>query len=292
MISQIKNNFQVYRKWCSMTNFIWNWDETTEWLFLKDAFLASKLASKPAKILEFGVWKGGWIFTFLANSPESIAVGVDPYPDLARIRSQFLDTAENLGFLERIKLFSAFSEMRESASEALIFDLIHVDGEHTEDATFQDLNNAKSILSPDGIIIADDLFYSDYPGVASAIFRFIHESDFSPFCVTSKKIYMCHSSNYDAYYAKTRNILIENQIPFLEDDNLTKNSNISYKQSNSVKGFPLLVVVNSISNNKEFLRASGVRNEPMTVKKILKLWLPPIFIQIAQRLRRLVNFLT
>ncbi len=60
----------------------------------------------------------------------------------------------------------AFATLKEQGA---IFDLILIDGEHSFKQGFSDLQNAKAVLSPGGIILAHDANCRDWPGVALAL---------------------------------------------------------------------------------------------------------------------------
>lgn len=93
------------------------------------------------------------------------------------------------------------------------FDLVHIDGEHTEVAVDRDLKFAKVNISSDGLIILDDIFHTKFIGVLSAAFKHIHECDIVPFLISRQKMYMCRKDKYEFFYSRAANLLHEVNIP-------------------------------------------------------------------------------
>ncbi len=66
--------------------------------------------------------------------------------------------------------------------------LFSVDGDHSKKAVLHDLAIAESVLSPEGVIIADDLFNVWYPNVTEAVYDFFRDpavSDLVPIAFIS-----------------------------------------------------------------------------------------------------------
>ena len=53
--------------------------------------------------------------------------------------------------------------------------LFSVDGDHSREAVLHDLEIAEAVLSPEGVIIADDLFNVWYPNVTEAVYDFFRD---------------------------------------------------------------------------------------------------------------------
>tara|TARA_Y100000591_G_C21712926_1_gene634508 strand:- start:222 stop:917 length:696 start_codon:yes stop_codon:yes gene_type:complete len=78
--------------------------------------------------------------------------------------------------------------------------IISIDGCHTKSATLIDLRNAIKILSNDGIIILDDYFNKDWPGVKFGIDKFMEENnDYRLVYLAWNKFIICHRDNYTKY---------------------------------------------------------------------------------------------
>lgn len=166
-------------------------DGSEEWLLPADARLAVHLllrdgvGTKP-RVLEIGVWKGAWTSVVLRNVPGSTVVGVDPYPgDAHRVRVRMLQRLESLGLGDRFGLHGHIDELDPSSR----FDLVHIDGDHSEAAVWEDLRRAHGLLDDRGVIVVDDISHKWLPGVASATYRYCAESDLRMFLLTNAKGY-------------------------------------------------------------------------------------------------------
>ena len=90
--------------------------------------------------------KGAFFQTVLMNNPSSRLVGIDPYPfpEGAEFRERMLLELEKLGLLSKFKLSRDWEEI----PAATKFDVIHIDGEHTEAAAAYDIAGSQVLLQP------------------------------------------------------------------------------------------------------------------------------------------------
>ncbi len=173
-------------------DFFFPVDGSTEWLQRADALIAVKLLQRASemnrpRVLEIGVWKGGWTSVVLGNVAGATVVGIDPYPEGARpVRALMLKRLELLGLEERFSLHEHLDGLNQSSR----FDLIHIDGNHSEASAWEDLRRAHALLDEDGVIVVDDISHKWLPGVASATFRYCGESDLRMFMLTKAKGYL------------------------------------------------------------------------------------------------------
>ena len=78
--------------------------------------------------------------------------------------------------------------------------LFSVDGGHTDPIVFSDMNLAEGTLSSGGIVIADDVFNQEWPGVSTGTLRYIEESRrLVPFAIGFNKVFFC-DPDYAEYY--------------------------------------------------------------------------------------------
>ena len=223
----------------------WKWEEPRT-LSPRDMALAVDLCLKHnnscQKLLEVGVFKGAFMNTLLMNCPNWTAVGIDPYPGHPETRELFKENARSLGLTEKIDLFNDFEEFQSkkvslSTSEMIgRFGLIHIDGEHSEEAVYRDLNESFKYLASDGILVIDDIFHTAFPGIASAVYRFIHSNSLVPFLLSGDKMWLCFPEFYEKFSEATRFILNDRQIAF-NSDYLDV-----YEQSNSIKGYSQIII--------------------------------------------------
>jgi hypothetical protein len=81
-----------------------------------------------------------------------------------------------------------------------------VDGGHTDSIVFSDMNLAERTLSPGGVVVADDIFNEEWPGVSTGTLRYLNEGGkLIPFAIGFNKVFFA-LADYSEYY---RNILEE-----------------------------------------------------------------------------------
>jgi len=265
-----------------MSKFSFAFNDTTKWLYIEDAYLASQFAKKFKKALEIGVYKGGWLISVKENNQHLEITGIDPYPNMIEIRKQFLDEIYIRNFSNKTHLFSNWTEFKNFHSARELFDLIHIDGEHSESGVFKDLNESIKFWNESGLIIVDDIFSRPHPGVTSAVFKFLSEKKLAPFLLTNKKLYICDTSFYKFYYDESKRLLNVMGIKYQEDLN---SLNEIYHQSNSIFGKNILIKL--IENNRlEQWRISKNLEVKypysLQIKNLIFLILPPINLSVLK----------
>jgi hypothetical protein len=79
---------------------------------------------------------------------------------------------------------------------------VSVDGGHTAETTAHDLAVADAALAEGGVIVLDDAFNEQWPGVADGLHRhFARQPNLVPFAIGANKAYFCRPSHRDAYRA-------------------------------------------------------------------------------------------
>lgn len=161
----------------------------------RDARLVSHILCTlpaPPRVLEIGVWKGAFVSVCLMNVPACTAVGVDPFPgDYAESRQVLSERIARLGLQERFKLVADVEDIPEG--DLAPFDLIHIDGEHSEAAVWRDLAFSYSAMSTTGVLVVDDINNYWHPGVASAMYRFCERTDLRLFMTSGLKGYLARA---------------------------------------------------------------------------------------------------
>jgi predicted O-methyltransferase YrrM len=169
-------------------------DGSEEWLNKADAELAIKILSAKigeSSVCEIGVWKGAWTSVILKNIPNSKVIGIDPYPNCGSEKITMLNRIKKLGLESKFSLVEQIIDLPVSVK----FDLVHLDGLHTEEQVTSDLELISKRLFKDGIIVVDDFVSPWFPGVQSALYRFIHNSDYRIFLVSMQKAYVTRNDN-------------------------------------------------------------------------------------------------
>jgi len=263
-------------------------DDSAEWLSRVDAVVClailkelreSNLPPEDFRALEIGVWKGAWISVMLKNEPTLEGVGVDPYPGGAAFAQKILmSRLQELGVHRR---FVHYRHVRDVKADAR-FALVHIDGEHSEEAVSRDLVFAKSVLHEDGVIVVDDFRHRAFPGIPSAMFRFCEAEGIRLFLVSDSKAYLSRSSAAPDWYARLLarlpqcSSLVVHRYYGDGDE-----SSVLYPQSTDVLGQPVLLVSRTPKRRSE--ERQKLRH------RVLRLLLPPLFFGVARRLRGLVR---
>lgn len=77
---------------------------------------------------------------------------------------------------------------------------VSVDGGHTADITVHDLGTAEAAIAGGGIIVVDDVFNEQWPGVGDGVRRYFERRrDLVPFAIGANKTYFCRPSHRDIY---------------------------------------------------------------------------------------------
>lgn len=101
-----------------------------------------------------------------------------------------------------------------SCNNGCSFRIFSVDGCHRTKETLIDTQNAAAVLSKGGLLIIDDYFRADYPGVSEAVAKFLISNDtIKPFFIGFNKIILTHQEFAKEY----RNHLKLYYVPFKEE---------------------------------------------------------------------------
>lgn len=123
---------------------------------------------QPASYMEIGIRRGKSMAMVAATCPETAIFGFDlwmtpyggaenPGPDFVRSEMARLGhrgplTLTSGDSQETVKEFSRLNP-------DIRFDLITVDGDHSDEGAWRDLTNAASLIAPGGFIVFDDLIH-------------------------------------------------------------------------------------------------------------------------------------
>lgn len=219
-------------------------DGSEEWLSQHDAEISlhilNGISTRTPKIraLEIGVWKGAFTTTILMNFNSSTVIGVDPYPNAREAEKILWERIDELQVSSRFNLVSSLNDVREGQ----LFDLIHVDGKHTEKDCLSDLNLASKKLARGGVMVVDDILHPWFPGVTSAFFKFLSYSDFVMVLSSGSKGYICRKPD-----AENLRAAIQGQSNFKTlweaHDGFFESGGGRYPQETDVNDFPVLIGV-------------------------------------------------
>ena len=267
-------------------SFIWNESEINSFLDPYDAYLSTNLLlNTPNQICEIGVYRGAWVLCFLNNHPSSSILAIDPYPGLEDVKKLFLSQIESLGFKENVTLVDDLNHRTN-----LFFDLVHIDGEHTERAILRDIYFALKHLADRGAIVIDDIWHPLFPGITSGVMKVVHESDLVPFLSTRNKMWLCRTRDYEAFFERSLFILDQKGIGYttgvVRGDEITgTQEKHTYDISNAIRGFTQ-IVVQRVTRYEQLINL-GLRKKSANekTKSFVKQWTPPIFLNLLKKLK-------
>ena len=155
-------------------------------------------------VMEIGVHHGRsfiLLSLFIKNDEKAVAI------DLFENQSENIDNSgcgDKAIFISNLKQFNPntnniciVNKNSTTISSADLFDLtdqkfrfISIDGGHTSEIVYSDLNLANSVLADGGIILIDDYFDQNWPGVSEGTLKFLFQSnhDLIPLAIFDDKI--------------------------------------------------------------------------------------------------------
>ena len=78
---------------------------------------------------------------------------------------------------------------------------VSVDGGHTAEITAHDLATAEAAIAEGGVIVVDDVFNEQWPGVGDGVRRYFERRpNLVPFAIGANKTYFCRPSHRDIYH--------------------------------------------------------------------------------------------
>lgn len=262
----------------------WKRDENVIYLDPLDAFLSIRLIKNPSgNLCEIGVYKGGFIMALLDNLPNLTAIAIDPYPNSEEIRDIFVKNLEEKNLRSRVELLSDYQKLTTRE-----FDLIHIDGEHSESAVCKDLEFALANLSSNGIVVIDDIRHPLFPGIICATLRVVHQDLLAPFLITRNKMFLCRPSEYISSFHRAQELLDQLEIPYsagVKEGTILHGESAIISLSNSINGYDQLIVENLTKFQQLILL--GLENPARSnkLKSILKSLTPPIITLVYRNLK-------
>jgi hypothetical protein len=255
---------------------IWTTYPGSEWLTKLDTHLALEIFVKSHfnNFLEIGVWKGAWSFSILGNFSTAEGCGVDPYPGFDFVEENLIRDVAKYGFQDRFKMYKTTEALLRDIKPSLKFDLIHIDGEHSQKAIERDLKVAADLLSDSGVIIVDDYRDQHFPGVAAGVFNFLNSSDFASFCLTPNKMYICRTVSYSDCFQRILDYCRITEADFENEFKGTLYGN-PYAQENSIHGFQQILI---FGDRRTYYSYESRHDSRKWVKTVILLLTPPLLV--------------
>lgn len=198
------NFFDKQKKINSMNG--WFSDES---LSIFDIFLQLQLnGSVCGNLMEIGVWEGKSAAAMIdkLNKNEKLFL-IDP-----EIKNKKDIICKNLNLISedaQSKIF--FYDIKSVCIPTIdiysklvnTFRFIHIDGCHTAEAVYRDLEIADFLLKEKGIVVIDDFFNIAYPQITEAVYNFLFQNvfKFKLFLIAFNKAYLCRPNAYSEYYS-------------------------------------------------------------------------------------------
>lgn len=118
----------------------------------------------------------------------------------------FLQNMKTFGKKEVLILSECLSSSLTPEAIGKNYRMFHIDGGHTKEEALYDLHLATQCLHEKGIIIVDDPFRHDWPGVTEAIIEFLqNNSNFSAFAVGFNKLLIAKKEASQEYLTYLQN---------------------------------------------------------------------------------------
>ena len=190
------------------------------WLYQIDAQLVRAVGDIQTKkkisgsVGEIGVWKGRlFILLYLLLHQNEKAFSIDifdqnylskdrpnpkPNPALNQLLDMFLNNVrKHAGSPDDIHTIRASSDnvvAEDILSTVGAVRLFSIDGGHTKEMVMNDLELAASTLCEQGVVILDDCFKPEWPGVSNGLHEFLlrKTGNFVPFAISLNKVFLCN----------------------------------------------------------------------------------------------------
>lgn len=129
---------------------------------------------RPRRVLEIGSRRGYSLAAMLLACDEIHDVVSLDNESYGVTVSELRENLARLNHRASLTTFALDTQRIDRLPVAGMFDLIHVDGDHSEPGALHDLRLVMNQLSPSGLIVVDDVVF--YPTVMSAVSRFLIEN--------------------------------------------------------------------------------------------------------------------
>jgi predicted O-methyltransferase YrrM len=137
------------------------YDFTTDWFTWNipvwEKALAQYKGKAGVRYLEIGVYEGRsaiWMLENILTDPGARLTGIDLFD--GPFKNRCLANLELSGASQKATMITGFSQIVLRDLEPESYDIIYIDGSHSEDDVLEDAVLCSRLLKPDGIMIFDD----------------------------------------------------------------------------------------------------------------------------------------
>lgn len=223
-------------------------DAIPGWLHVEASLLTAQVcaaqhaAGLRGNFLEIGVYKGKYLSVLCrAAAPGERVVGVDLFIGARNPEADARSVASSISAIcggTRVEILVADSlvltvpELRARAKSDS-FRFISIDGGHTREVVYHDLELASAVLADGGIIALDDAFNHTTPGVIEGIteFFFRNKPALAPFAHCYNKLFVTTPAHHSQYLQQT--LALTEAITWLG----THERTLSARRGNQALGF-------------------------------------------------------
>lgn len=184
----------------------WFKEEAATLIAIVDEY--QKTHKVQGNIFEIGVHHGksSVLFSHLIRESEALYV-CDLFDEQGNVSKSgrgdeeiFITNMKKYGKVVPEKIFKCFSSDLKTNEIGSNYRLFHIDGGHNTDEALADLELSALTLIPDGVIIVDDPFRDEWPGVTEAIILFVQaHPEFEVIAVGFNKLFLGRRSVASSY---------------------------------------------------------------------------------------------
>ena len=199
---------------------------------------------KPINALEIGTWHGrsSVIMASYVNENNGLYWGIEPEQTRAQITEDNCNKVCPNGIINIERNISNYSELWNK--NIPLFDIVHIDGEHSYNAVYHDLDLVKKLLLKEGLIILDDFFFDLYPQITQAVYKWLDDNpDYVLLAVGACKGMICNKMHYKNY---ADFMLSDDFIPELKKYDIEYNK-ISVTRTSPIIDCPTLGITTNVS---------------------------------------------
>lgn len=181
-------------------NLVHGWFRNEAALLISSLDEFQKLKGISGNIFEIGVHHGrsSIFFSHLLGGDESLNV-CDLFSNEGNVSSSgsgdeeiYKANMNKFGQRRPNQIFKSFSSELTPEKISNNYRFFHIDGGHNPDEALGDLELAAKTIHHKGVIIVDDPFRDEWPGVTEAILLFLQKNqEFEAFAVGFNKLFLC-----------------------------------------------------------------------------------------------------
>ncbi|TQR85363.1 class I SAM-dependent methyltransferase [Mycobacterium hodleri] len=227
----VSASFEVYRRLGHHTVDGWMAREVLEVIRVLDDAQRSKGVS--GAIAEIGVHHGRFfIGLLLLQRQGEVSVAIDLFSGQERnfdnsgkgnLR-KFRKNVRRWSSLDSVVIYEGDStQLTETTLRAIAqapIRLFSVDGGHTDPIVFNDMNLAEKALVDGGIVVADDVFNQEWPGVSTGTIRYMSEGgNLVPFAIGFNKVFFATSDYVRLYQGALYGTFSNRYLTFVKSTN-------------------------------------------------------------------------